>query len=161
MIEAKFEYSYQYIKELNSSTMRIYNIIGQIALFLILCGVAVMFAVARNILLGVLSSITFVMLLAGFISANKAVERANRGLIGQQVKVKFDENEMIMTATIAGETLYTSRFDYSAIKSVKEKNDLMFIKFDKKSMIVIPKSGFKKDADFKKVLDRVSNNYVV
>ena len=161
MIEAKFEYSYQYIKDLNNSTMKTYNLISQIALFLILCGVCIMFAVVRNILLGVLASITFVVLLVGFVMANKAVERSNRGLLGQQIKVSFGENEMVMVATIAGETLYTAKFDYLAVKGVKVKNDLMYIKFDKKSVLIIPKSGFRKEADFTKALEYVSNNYVM
>lgn len=161
MIEAKFEYSYQYIKDLNKSTMKTYNLIGEIALFLILCGIGIMFAVARNVLLGVLASVTFVMLLVGFVIANKSVERSNRGLLGQQVKVSFAENEMIMTASVGGETLYTAKFEYAAIKSVKVKNNLMYIKFDKTSVVIIPKLGFKKDADFVKALEYASNNYVI
>ena len=94
MIEAKFEYSYEYIKDLNKATMKTYNLVGQIALFLILCGVAVLFGLSKNILLGVLVSITFVVLAVGFISANKAVERSNRGLLGQQIILNFSENEI-------------------------------------------------------------------
>ena len=161
MIEANFEYSYQYIKELNNSTMRTYNLIGQIALFLILCGACILFSVARNILLGVLAAVTFVILLVGFVCANKAVQRSNRALLGQQVKVKFGENEMIMTASMGDEALYTAKFEYAAIKSVKAKNDLMYIMFDKKSAVVVPKLAFKTEAEFVKVLERVSNNYVM
>ena len=161
MIEAKFEYSHGFIKELNTSTMKTYNLIGQIALFLILCGVAIMFAVARNILLGVLASVTFVVLLVGFISANKSVERSNRGLLGQQINLSFAESELIMTANLGKETLYTAKFDYATVKSVKVKSNLMYIKFDKNSVVVVPKSAFKTEAEFVKALERVSNNYVM
>ena len=161
MIEAKFEYTHRFIKELNTSTMRTYNLIGQIALFLILCGAVIMFAVARNILLGVLASVTFVVLLVGFVCANKAVERSNRGLLEQQIKVNFGENEMTMTSSVGGQILYNAKFDYTTVKGVKLNNNLMYIKFDKNSVVVIPKSGFKTEADFIKALERVSNNYVM
>lgn len=161
MIEAKFEYSYPYIKELNNSIMKTYNVIGQISLFLIFCGIAVMFAVVQNILLGVLSAATFVILIVGFVCANIAVERSNRALLGQQVKIQFGEDEMNMTATMGEQTIYTAKFEYAAIKSAKAKNNLMYIMFDKKSAVVVPKSAFKTEAEFTKVLERVSNNYVM
>ena len=161
MIEAKFEYSYEYINELNNKTMKTYNIISQIALFLILCAVGIMFAVARNIFLGVLASVTFVILLVGFVIANKSVERSNRGLLGQQIKISFSENEMVMTSSLGEKVLYTARFDYSAVKSVKVKNNLIFIKFDKKSMVVIPKLAFKNESDFIKAKEYLNNNYVM
>ena len=161
MIEAKFEYSYKYVKDLNSSIMKRYNLIGEISLFLILCGACAMFAVARNIFLGVLASITFVLLLVGFVFANKAVERSNRTLLGQQVDVKFSDNEMTMTAKLGTETLYNAKFDYAAIKTAKVKDNLLYIKFNKRNMVIIPKVGFKTDADFAKALERVTNNYVI
>lgn len=161
MIEAKFEYSYPYIKELNNSIMKTYNVIGQISLFLIFCGIAVMFAVVQNILLGVLSAVTFVILIVGFVCANIAVERSNRALLGQQVKIQFGEDEMNMTATMGEQTIYTAKFEYASIKSAKAKNNLMYIMFDKKSAVVVPKSAFKTEDEFTKVLERVSNNYVM
>ena len=161
MIEAKFEYSYQYIKDLNKSTMKTYNMIGQIALFLIFCGIGVMFGVSKNILLGVLISITFVILLVGFVSANKAVERANRALLGQHIDLSFSEGEMTMTASVEGENFYTARIDYKTIKSVKVKDNLMYINFNKNSAVIVPKSAFKTEENFVKALERVTNNYVI
>ena len=161
MIEAKFEYSYKYVKDLNKSIMKTYNLIGEISLFFILCAVCIMFAVVGSILMGVLASITFVSLLVSFVFANKAVERSNRILVGQRVKISFDVNMMTMSASLGGETLYNAKFDYSAVKSVKVKDNLIYISFDKKSVVIIPKAGFKTEADFVKALEYVSNNYVI
>ena len=97
----------------------------------------------------------------GFISANKSVERSNRGLLGQQINLSFAESELIMTANLGKETLYTAKFDYATVKSVKVKSSLIYIKFDKNSVVVVPKSAFKTEADFVKALERVSNNYVM
>ena len=160
-MEAKFEYSYNYIKDLNKSSMKTYNMIAHIALFLMLCGVGVMFAVARNIFLGVTAAVTFVILLVGFVFANKSVERANLTLLGQQVKITFGEEEMIMTAKLGKDTLYTAKFAYAVVKSVKVKDDLAYVKFDKTQVLVIPKAGFKTEADFTKAIEYLSNNYVI
>ena len=141
--------------------MKTYNTINCVSLFLILCGAGVMFAVARNILLGVMASITFVTLLVSFVLVNKSVERSNFRLLGQKVKVTFTDEEMIMTATLGEVTLYTAHFTYDIVKSVKVKDNLIYIKYTKDLIVAIPTMGFKKEADFTKALQYLGNNYII
>ena len=158
MIEANFEYSHEFIKELNTRTMKSYNLIGQIALFLIFCGACIMFSVARNVVLGVFAAISFVVFLVGLVIANKSIERSNFGLLGQKVNVMFDKNEISIAVKLSNKTLYTANFGYAEIKSIKVKDWLMYIKIDKHSTIIIPKSGFESEENFVKALEQVSNN---
>ena len=160
MIEAKFEYTRNFLNQINLNATKKSNLINEIALFVILVSAIVCFVV-KNIWFGVSLSVVFVGLLVGIIFTNKTLARTNRPLLGQKVRVMFDESEMHMVGTLGDKVLYTSTFDYKAVKRVEEKQDLIYIFFNKTAVIVVPKSSFKTEADYKKAFELISNNYVV
>ncbi|MFQ6724391.1 MAG: YcxB family protein, partial [Clostridia bacterium] len=91
----------------------------------------------------------------------RAVNSYNRVLIGQKVNMVFNESNMTMTTKIGEKVLYRANFQYSAIKKVVSKQDLVFVYFDNTSVVVIPKYSFKTRQDYKRAMELVGNNYVV
>ena len=160
MIEAKFEYTNSLLSQINANTTKKSNLINEIALFIILVGAVICFVV-ENVWFGVSLLVIFAALIVSLVIANRSVARVNRPLLGQKVRVMFDKAEMHMFGTRGDKLLYTTTFDYKAIKKVEQRQNLIYIFFDKLSVVIVPKTSFKTEEDYKKAFELISNNYVV
>lgn len=160
MIECNFIYSNELLNKINKTTTKNINIFSEIAMFLILVGTVVLFVMGQN-LLGAIFVVIFVLLLISLIFTNKSFEKANYVLMGQNVNVIFNEESMQMTASLNDKVMYNATFEYSAIKKFAIKNDLIYVYFDKTSIIIIPKLAFKVADDYEKAIQLIGNNYLV
>ena len=160
MVENNFEYTAGLINKINKTGIKKYNLVIEIAMFFILLGAVLLF-VTDNIWLGVIFSILFIVLLAGLVFANLSITMSNKVLIGQHINIKFKDDKMSMTALLGEKTLYNADFEYKAIKKIKNDDELIFVYFDKVSVVVMPKFGFKTTADYKRAVELLSNNYII
>jgi len=160
MIESKFEYTQTLINKINTSSVRKYNLFNEIAMFILLLSAIILF-ISGKILLGVIFSAIFIMLLVSLIFANKDIARSNRVLVGQRINVVFGKESMKMTAKLGNRVLYNATFEYNAIKKINEKSDLVYVYFDKKTVVVLPKNSFKTSSDLTTALELMSNNYLI
>ena len=160
MIESSFEYTSGLINKINKISIKKYNAIVEIAMFIILLGAGILF-ITHNTIMGVIASVIFVILLISLILSNMSINRSNHVLIGQAVKVVFNDDEMSMLTTLGNKVLYKAKFEYAAVKSVKEYKDLVFIYFNKTSAVIVPKTSFRTSQDCQKAVELVSNNYTV
>lgn len=160
MIESNFEYTENLINKINACVIKKYNLFTEIAMFIILLSCVVLF-ITHNVMLGIIFCIIFICLLVSLIISNKGIEKSNKILIGQQVKVVFNEHNIGMTTKLGNRILYNAKFEYNAIKKVDEKKDLMFIYFDKISAIIVPRTSFKTSEEYKKAVELAVNNYTI
>lgn len=160
MIESNFEYTEKLINKINTASVKKYNIIIEITMFMILLGAVVLF-ITGNTVLGVAGCIIFVLMAISLFLNNKEINRSNRILIGQKVNIVFKSSDMLMTTKLGNKVLYKSNFEYGSIKKIVENEDLVFIYFDKVSVVIFPKSSFKSIDDYKKAMQFVGNNYIV
>lgn len=160
MIESNFEYTEKLISKINSSGIKKDNLITEIAMFIILLGSVIMF-VTDNIFMGLISSVVFVVLIGCLVSSNISIRKSNQILIGQRVKVVFDDYHMTMTTSLGEKVLYRAQFEYKSIKKFKNKDGLMFVYFSKDAVIVIPTNSFKTVQDYKKAKGLLGNNYLI
>lgn len=160
MIESNFEYTENLINKINTNSVKRYNLVIEIAMFVIFLSAVVLF-VTGNILLGVIFSVIFAILLASVIITNRGIAKNNRILVGQRVSVKFNDSDMLMTAKLGNKVIYNAKLEYGAVKKIVERQDLIFIYFGKESAVVVPKSSFKTGEDYQKAMQFVGNNYVV
>jgi ABC-type uncharacterized transport system permease subunit len=160
MIESNFEYTEKLINNINTASIKKYNLGIEIAMFIILLGAVVLF-VTSNTLIGVICSAIFIMLLISLVFANLSITKSNRVLVGQRVNIIFNEDNMVMTSKLGEKVLYKANFEYKAIKKVKDNQDLVFVYFDKVSVIIIPKTSFKTSKECKKAMELIGNNYVI
>ncbi|MBQ7880677.1 MAG: YcxB family protein [Clostridia bacterium] len=160
MIECKYNYTNSLLDKISKNSVKNINLFSEIAMFIILVGAVILF-VTGNIVLGSIFLGIFVLLLISLIYTNKTIVKSNRILNGQQVQIVFNEYDMAMTTSLGNKVLYNATFDYKAIKKVSEKQDLIYVYFDKTSVIVIPKLSFKTNEDYLKATQLINNNYVV
>lgn len=160
MIESNFEYTEKLINKINNASVKKYNIIIEITMFMILLGAVVLF-ITGNTVLGIAGCIIFVLMVVSLVLNNKEINRSNRILIGQKVNIVFNSHDMLMTTKLGNKVLYKSKFEYEAIKKIVENEDLVFVYFDKVSVVFFPKSSFKSVDDYRKAMQFVGNNYVV
>lgn len=160
MIKCNFIYNNELLSKINKTTTKNINIFSEIAMFLILVGTVVLFVMGKN-LLGAIFAGIFVLLVISFIFTNKALQKSNYVLKGQDVNVVFNEESMQMTSSLNDKVMYNATFEYSAIKKFAIKNDLIYVYFDKTSIIIIPKSAFKVEDDYEKAIQLIGNNYLV
>ena len=160
MVESNFEYTDNLIKKVNANAIKKYNLIIEIAMFIILLGAVVLF-VTGNTVLGVIAGAIFAILLVSLVFANMSITKSNRVLIGQNVNIVFNDTKMTMTTKLGNKVLYRANFDYNAITSVKHGADLIVVHFNKVSAVIIPKTSFKTSQDCTKAIQLMGNNYVV
>ncbi|MBQ8522079.1 MAG: YcxB family protein [Clostridia bacterium] len=160
MIESKFEYTENLINKINASAIKKYNIIVEVAMIISLIALSILF-ITGNTLLGIVFSMILACLVISFVITNKSVSQNNKILIGQQVNIMFNETSMDMTTTLGEKVLYNANFEYDAIKKIVKSKDLVFIYFDKVSVVIFPKTSFKTSKDYEKVMQLVANNYIV
>ena len=160
MIESNFEYTEGLVKKINTNAIKRYELITEISLFIILLGVVMLFVMGNNIL-GAIGSGIFIVLLTSLIFSKLTITKSNRILIGQQVNIMFNDTKMSMTTKLGEKVLHRANFDYNAIKSVKSRGDLIYIYFNKSSVIIIPKTSFKTSQDCTTAMELLGNNYVI
>lgn len=160
MIKCKFKYDEKLLNKITNTTLKTSNLINQILIGLIAVAVAVMFIMGYKVS-GIVFLAVGVILVAGVIFVNKLISKSNKMLLGQQVDIVFSETDMVMNCSMGGEKLYTAKLEYSAVKKVVEKNDLAYLYFDKKSIIILPKQSFISEQDYQKVMELVGNNYIM
>ncbi len=160
MVESNFEYTEGLIKKINAKSTMKYEFITEIALFIILLSSVILF-IGRNNVLGGICCIIFLVLLASLVLSKLSINKSNRILIGQQVNIVFNETKMSMTTKLGEKVLHRANFDYNAIKSVKSSGDLIYIYFNKISVMIVPKTSFKTSQDCKTALELLGNNYVI
>ena len=160
MVESNFEYTEVLIKKINTNAIKKCGLITEIAMFFILLGAVVLF-VTGNTIMGVISSIIFAVLLASLVFTNLSINKSNCVLVGQRVNVVFNDTKISMTTKLGNRVLYRANFDYNAVKSVKVTGDLIYIYFNKSSVVIVPKTSFKTSQDCKTALELVGNNYVI
>ena len=120
MIESNFEYTESLIKKINTASIRKYNLMIEIAMFIILLGAVILF-VTGNTAMGVICCLIFIMLLISLVFANISITKSNRVLVGQRVNIIFNEENMMMTTKLGEKVLYKANFEYNAIKKVEKK----------------------------------------
>lgn len=160
MIEGNFEYTTGLLKKINSNAVRKSNLVNEIAMLVIAVGAVVAF-ILDNVFIGISLAVVFVALGVSLMFTGKSIARANNRLLGQKVKLVFSNTDMHMTGLAGEVALYNVSFEYKAIKKVSIKQDIIYIYFDRNSVIIIPKSSFKTSEDCENVIELVSNNYVV
>ena len=160
MIKCSFNYDENLLNKINKTTLKTSNLINEILIGLIFIAVLVMFAM-NNYMSGAIFAVVGLMMFTGVIFLNKSISASNNMLLGQHVDVKFNENDMVMTCKMGEHNLYTAKFEYSAVVKVVEKNGLAYLYFNKKSVVILPKSAFKTDNDYKTIIERAGNNYLV
>ena len=160
MIECGFAYTENLLNTINTDSTRKSNLINEISIFIILLCAVILF-LTHNVVLGVIFSVIFVVLAVGLFFTNKSIAKSNQMLLGQQIKIVFNDNNMVMTCKLGGKTLYNTTFEYSAVKKILNKKDLIYIYFDKNSAIIIPKLSFKSTKDLNRALELVGNNYII
>lgn len=160
MIESNFEYTEGLLNKINTSTLKKWNLINEILMAIILAGSVVLF-VTGNTAISIIGTVVFVLLATTLVLFNKAIARSNKILLNQQIKIVFNQNNMVMTSKLGDKQLYNATFEYSAIKKVVNKQGLSYVYFDKKSIIIIPQDSFKTFDEYKTAMELISNNYVV
>lgn len=160
MIEANFEYTENLIHKINSTSMKTETLIIKIAMLVILLGSAILF-ITSNTTLGFIFLGMFAILLISLSVNSKDINKSNRILIGQKINIMFNENSMTAINKLGEKTLYKANFKYSAIKKIKYKQDLLFIYFDKTSVVIIPKNSFKTLQEYERALELIRNDYSV
>lgn len=160
MIECGFAYTENLLNAINTDSTRKANLINEISIFVILLCSIILF-LTHNIALGVIFSIIFVVLSIGLFLTNKAIAKSNKMLLGQQIRIKFNDSNMVMTCKFGDKTLYNTTFEYNAIKKILNKKDLIYLYFDKNSAVIIPKLSFKSNKDLNRALELIGNNYII
>lgn len=160
MIESSFEYTTELLNKINRNVVKKSNIINEIAMLIILVGAVVGFIVGNKVI-GISLIVVFVGLLISLVFTGKAIAGANRALLGQKVNITFSDVDMHMTGLIGDKAIYNASFEYKAIKKVNVVQDLIYIYFDRSSVIIVPKNSFKTSEECEKVIQLTSNNYVV
>lgn len=160
MIEAKFEYTSQFLNKLNKGAVKKNNLINEIAMFIVLAAAVVGFIIG-NTFMGISLIVVFGALLTSFVLSNIAISKSNMQLLGQKVNIEFGASNMKMVGTIGDKVLYDTTFEYKAIKKVEVRQDIVYIFFDSKSVITVPQTAFKTNEDYRKATELISNNYVV
>ena len=160
MIECGFAYTENLLNAINTDSTRKANLINEISIFVILLCSIILF-LTHNIALGVIFSIIFVVLSIGLFLTNKAIAKSNKMLLGQQIRIKFNDSNMVMTCKFGDKTLYNTTFEYNAIKKILHKKDLIYLYFDKNSAVIIPKLSFKSNKDLNRALELIGNNYII
>ncbi|MBQ3502945.1 MAG: YcxB family protein, partial [Clostridia bacterium] len=158
--ESNFEYTTELLSKINGNAIKKSNLINEIAMLIIAVGSVVAF-ILDNIFVGVSLIVVFVALAVSLVLTAKAIITSNKRLVGQKVKIVFSEVDMHMMGLIGDTALYNADFEYKAIKKSEVKQDLIYVYFDNHSVIIVPKNSFKTSEDCKKVIELVSNNYVV
>lgn len=160
MVKSNFEYTEGLIKKINSNSVNIYNLIIKISMAIILLSSIILF-ITHNFVFGAISFVVFVCLLASLLLTNRAIITSNKILIGQKVNILFKDNQMDVTTKLGEKVLYNASFEYQAIKKFKNSKDLIYLYFDRSSVIIIPKTGFKNAQELQTAIELVSNNYVI
>lgn len=160
MIESNFEYTPDLLKKINANAASKSNLVNEIAMFVIAVGAVVAFIVG-NTFVGFSLVALFGALIVSLIFTAKSIEKSNSRLLGQKVRLVFGEDSVEMFG-IGGDTAtYNAKFEYKAISKTEIKKDLIYVYFGRNSIIVIPKNSFKTEEECEKVIELVSNNYVV
>ncbi len=160
MIKCKFEYTEGLLKKINTTSLKVSNLINELLLFIILVGSVILF-VTGNLVLGIVLAVVFVLFAVSLYLFNEAIYKSNIILRGQQVHILFNEGNMDMSCSRGENQLYKANFEYVAIKKLEVKQDLIYVYFDKKSVIIIPKLAFTTETDYNKAIELLGNNYMV
>ncbi len=160
MFESNFRYSEKLLNKISKNSTKIANMIGEILIMITLAGVAILFVTGHYLIGGIFVGV-FVLFVISLIFANKSIKNSNNSLLGHQINIVFNEDEMVMKAEFGGATLYNMAFDYKAIQRVVIRGDLVYVYFNKKSAIIIPKSSFTTTENYEKALHLINNNYMV
>ena len=160
MVESNFKYTYSLLDKINKNATKNVNLFCEIAMFIILLGSIVLFVLGHTVL-GVVFAVVFAVLLVSLIFANKSIKQSNAILRGQNVKVVFNETNLIMTTLSGNKILSRATMEYNAVKKVEEKQDLLYVFFGKNMAVIMPKNSFKNVQEYNKAKQLASNNYVV
>jgi hypothetical protein len=160
MIEGNFEYTKELLKKINVRATSKSSLVSEIAIAVILVGAIVAFML-DNLFVGISLTVISVSLIIGLVFLAKTISDSNSGLLGQKVRVVFEEDKINMYGIQERSTIYNATFEYKAIKKVEIKNDLIYIYFGRNTVIIVPKYSFKTAEECEKVIEIVSNNYVV
>ena len=160
MFESNFKYTEQLLNKIGKNSTKIANLIGEILMLVIAASVAILFVTEHYLLGGIFAGV-FVLFFISLIFTNKSIQNSNKSLLGHEINIVFNEDNMAVKAEFGGATLYNLSFEYKAIKKVVLHKDLVYVYFTKKSAIIIPKTSFKTSDDCQKALNLINNNYMV
>lgn len=160
MIECNFEYTDTLIKNINLKSTKKYNMMIEIALFVMFVATLVLI-ITHNKVMAIVCGGMLVALLGVLVITNIILSKNNSILLGQKVNIKFDKELLIIVSKLGNKELYKANVEYDAIKSVEMYKDIIFLYINKESAIIIPKICFKSNKDYNTVMQLVQNNYIV
>ena len=160
MIECEYSYTYGLLNKISSHSTRGVKLTCQITTFIALICLVVLF-VSGHIATGIILAITWLVICIPVYVFIKSINKANRLLLNQNVKMVFDKNGVTITNFIRDKELANATIDYKVIKQVKVIKDLIYMYINRNSAIIVPKESFANSADCDRVIQLVSNNYEV
>lgn len=159
MINCEFTYNDELLKKITKASTKLTNIITEIMLGIIIISAVALFA-TKDVTAGVIFLAVAVLTVVAQILTNRRLYKINSFLLNQKVKLQFDIKSMKYVQTMEDAVLQDANIEYTVISKVKQVDDLMFLYFNSKSALIVPKTAFKSYEEYKKAYDLASNNYV-
>lgn len=159
MINCEFTYNDELLKKITKASTKLTNMITEIMLGIIIISSAALFATKETVT-GIIFAVVAVLTVVAQIISNRRLYKLNSFLLNQKVKLQFDVKGMKYVQTMADEVLQDANIEYAIISKVKQVNDLMFLYFNSRSALIVPRTAFKSYEEYKKAYDLASNNYV-
>lgn len=160
MFETNFEYTEGLLNKISKNSAKTVNIISELLMMAVLASVAILFVTGHYLLGGIFAGV-FVAFFVSLILTNRSIRNYNKSLLGHKINIVFNEESMTMKAEFAGAILYNLSFEYDAIKRAVVRDDLVYVYFNKKSAIIIPKTSFTTTENYEKAMHLINNNYMV
>ena len=160
MVSCEFAYTEQLLKRINKSIIKKTTAIGELVLFVVFISAAMLF-IWSGVEMACICLGVFVSLWISLTLSKKAVARANIMLLNQKIQLIFNRENINIIASQGGIEVSNDTLEYSAIRKVKERDDLLYIYIGKKIAIIAPKDSFASLEDYEKAVELVNNNYVI
>lgn len=159
MIKCEFAYTGDLLKQITKASTKVSNIISEIMLGIIVIADVALFA-TRQISAGVVFVVIAVLTLLAQILTNIRINKANSFLLNQKVSLQFDVKSMKYVQKLDKVILQDADIEYSVFSKVKQVDDFLFLYFNSRSALIVPRTAFKSFEDYQKAVDLTSNNYV-
>lgn len=159
MINCEFTYTTEFLKKISKASSKVSNMIAEIMLGIIVVATVALFATGE-VTTGIVFAVVAAVTVLAQVLVNLRLYKVNSFLLNQKVNLQFDIKSMKYVQKIDDQVLQEASIEYTVISKVKQVDDLMFLYFNSKSALIVPKSAFKSFEDYKKAYDLASNNYV-
>lgn len=160
MVKCNFYYSNTLLGKINSNSTKVANMIADICL-LTMAVCSVVLYILGNAVIGTIVLVALILVGVSRFFGNKLVERSNRMLLNQQVKILFNRDNMTISNLLGDKELAKFNIEYKAVEKVKFVGDLIYIYIGNISVIVVPRTSFSTQQDCDKAIELVTNNYLI